>query len=398
MSNRNMSRRLRALSLVVFAVLLGSGWLLSAEPATKSGPKTPVNIELELTSKAIITAKLLTTDIRFQSEYGVVELDQKKVKQLEFLPPEEGTTAWQVNVILLDKSHLLGTILTDTLSWETPTGTVSAPVSEIAVVKFLHPKDTSLLAALIGLLTLALMEIILGVDNIIFLAILAGKLPEAERPRARRFGLIAALVTRLMLLLGLSWIMGLTKPLFTLPALPMFNTLEARGISGRDLVLLLGGLFLIWKSVREMHHKVESASHDGSKPVKTSSFWNVIFMIAIADIVFSLDSVITAVGMVDEVWVMMVAMVIAMFIMMIFAGPISNFVDKHPTVKILALSFLVLIGVILMAEGLGQHIDKGYIYFAMAFAVIVEIINLQFRRKARASKSLSSTETRPVTV
>ena len=226
------------------------------------------------------------------------------------------------------------------------------------------------------------MEVVLGVDNVIFLAILTGKLPEEQRPRARWFGLAAALGTRLLLLMTLSFLLGLTKPVFTLPAMPLFESLEARGISWRDIILLAGGLFLIGKSTFEMHEKLEHAKvENDQKPPSRSSFLKVIIMIAIVDIVFSLDSVITAVGMVDDVFVMVIAMVIAMLVMLVFAGPISRFVDHRPTVKILALSFLILIGVLLVAEGLGQHLDKGYIYFAMAFAVGVELVNIQLRGK-----------------
>jgi predicted tellurium resistance membrane protein TerC len=224
---------------------------------------------------------------------------------------------------------------------------------------------------------------VLGIDNIIFLAIVAGRLPEAQQPKARRIGLLAALGTRILLLLSLSFLLGLTKPLFTIPDLPLFHDLEAREVSIRDLILLAGGLFLIYKSVKEMHEKLEEVGSDEADVAKSravASFGGVLVQIAVLDIVFSLDSVITAVGMVDQVWVMITAMVIAMLVMMVFAGRISNFVSRHPTIKVLALAFLILIGVMLVAESLGQHIDKGYIYFAMAFAVVIEMINMRLRK------------------
>ena len=224
------------------------------------------------------------------------------------------------------------------------------------------------------------MEVVLGIDNVIFLAIISGKLPAEKQPLARRLGLGAALVTRLMLLATLSFLLGLTKPLFELPEMPLFHDHEARGISWRDVILLAGGVFLIGKSTFEMHDKVKDAQRtEASPPRKVAGFVSVILQIAVIDIVFSLDSVITAVGMVEQLWVMVAAMIVAVGIMLLFAEPIARFVEKYPTVKVLALSFLILIGVLLVAEGLGQHIDKGYIYFAMAFAVLVEFINTRLR-------------------
>ena len=225
----------------------------------------------------------------------------------------------------------------------------------------------------ISLLTLTALEIVLGIDNIIFISILAGKLPEEQRAKARQLGLSLALITRILLLLSLTWIMGLTKPLFTLPVLD-------RAISGRDLVLLLGGLFLIWKSVKEVHEKLEEADGHATSGRAHATFASVITQILILDIVFSLDSVITAVGMASNVGVMIAAVVIALGVMLVFAGAISNFVNQHPTLKMLALSFLILIGVTLVGEGLGQHIPKGYIYFSMAFAFGVEMLNLRLRK------------------
>jgi predicted tellurium resistance membrane protein TerC len=226
----------------------------------------------------------------------------------------------------------------------------------------------------ISLLTLTALEIVLGIDNIIFISILAGKLPPAEQPRARRLGLALALITRVLLLMSLTWIMGLTRPLFTLPLLQ-------QEISGRDLVLLLGGLFLLWKSVKEIHEKLEDADGHLTARQGAVSFAGVIVQILLLDIVFSLDSVITAVGMASHLGVMVAAVVIALVVMLVFAGAISDFVNRHPTLKMLALSFLILIGVTLVGEGLGQHIPKGYIYFSMAFAFGVEMLNLKLRAR-----------------
>ena len=223
----------------------------------------------------------------------------------------------------------------------------------------------------IALVTLTVLEIVLGIDNIIFISILSGKLPDAQQPRARRLGLLAAMVMRVLLLLSLAWIIQLTEPWFTV---------IGQEISGRDLILILGGLFLLGKSTYEIHDKLEGEEGHASKSVPTS-FVSVIVQIMLLDLVFSLDSVITAVGMADDLWVMIAAVVIAVAIMMISAEPISAFVHKHPTVKMLALSFLLLIGVSLLAEGFDQHISKGYIYFAMGFSVFVEMINLRLRHK-----------------
>jgi predicted tellurium resistance membrane protein TerC len=226
----------------------------------------------------------------------------------------------------------------------------------------------------ISLFTLTGLEIVLGIDNIIFISILAGKLPADRQEQARKLGLSLALITRILLLMSLTWIMGLTKPWFTLPVMHV-------GISGRDLVLLIGGLFLIWKSVREVHEKLEDEDGHATKSRAAVSFSAVIVQILLLDIVFSLDSVITAVGMVDNIWVMVAAVVIALGVMLVFAGRISDFVNKHPTLKMLALSFLILIGVTLIGEGLHFHIPKGYIYFSMAFAFGVEMLNLRLRSK-----------------
>jgi predicted tellurium resistance membrane protein TerC len=223
----------------------------------------------------------------------------------------------------------------------------------------------------IALATLTVLEIVLGIDNIVFISILAGKLRAEERARARTIGLGLAMGTRILLLLSITWVMGLTAPLFTA---------FGQEISGRDLILLLGGLFLIAKSTHEIHDKLEGAEGHGAAKA-AASFGSVLVQIALLDIVFSLDSVITAVGMAEHVGVMIIAVVVAVGVMLFSAGPISTFVEKHPTVKMLALSFLLLIGVSLIGEGFDHHIPKGYIYFAMGFSIFVEMINLRVRAK-----------------
>jgi len=237
----------------------------------------------------------------------------------------------------------------------------------------------------ISLITLSVLEIVLGIDNIIFISILAGKLPENQQKKARQLGLALAMITRVLLLLSLSWMMTLTTPLFNaanLIGLTEGEWVEKLAISGRDLILLVGGLFLIYKSTSEIHEKLEGANHaDGSK--KKLSFSATIVQILLLDIVFSLDSVITAVGMASHVEVMIAAVIIAVIVMMLAAGGISNFVNNHPTVKMLALSFLLLIGVSLLAEAFEQHIPKGYVYFAMAFSVLVEMLNLRVKSKTK---------------
>jgi predicted tellurium resistance membrane protein TerC len=236
--------------------------------------------------------------------------------------------------------------------------------------------------ALVGLLTLTVLEIVLGVDNIIFISILASKLPVAQQARARTIGLTLAMVTRILLLLSITWIIRLEGTLFSLPL--GFLGEEGRAISGRDLILTGGGLFLVGKATYEIHEKLEA--EPGHTEVRIPpSFTAVIVQILLLDVVFSLDSVITAVGMVDEVPIMIAAVVIAIGVMLFSAGAISDFVNRHPTVKMLALAFLILIGVNLIAEGLGQHIPKGYIYFAMAFSVLVEMLNLRARGKSTSA-------------
>ena len=223
----------------------------------------------------------------------------------------------------------------------------------------------------IALLTLIVLELVLGVDNVIFISILAGKLPQADQQRARRTGIMLAVVTRILLLLSLSWVISLEEALFTLPYFDI-------GISGRDLILLVGGLFLLWKSTTEIHEKLEGKEGHATAKVG-ATFMSVIIQIMLLDIVFSLDSVITAVGMVDELMIMIIAVVVAAGIMVFTSGPIGEFVEKHPTVKMLALSFLLMIGFTLVVEGLHQHIPKGYVYFAMGFSIFVEMINLRVR-------------------
>lgn len=224
---------------------------------------------------------------------------------------------------------------------------------------------------LIAFITLCALELVLGIDNIIFISIISDRLPQNQRRQARTIGLSLAIVTRVLLLLSLSWMMSLTAPLFTL-----FN----QAISGRDLILILGGLFLIAKSTHEIHQKFESIEEPHIEPKKVS-FSFIIFQILLLDIVFSLDSVITAVGMVNEIPIMVAAVIVATIIMIFASHAIAGFVDKHPTIKMLALSFLVLIGVALIAEGFDTHIPKGYIYFSMAYALTVEVLNIRLRKK-----------------
>lgn len=247
--------------------------------------------------------------------------------------------------------------------------------------------------AWISLLTLTVLEIVLGIDNIVFISILSGKLPEHQQKKARQIGLALAMITRVLLLLSLSWVMSLTATLFNMGSwidITDQEWLEKLAISGRDLILLIGGLFLIYKSTHEIHNKLEGEEEVGGKS-KVHSFAGTIVQILILDIVFSLDSVITAVGMAKHIEIMIAAVVISVIVMMISASSISNFVNKHPTVKMLALSFLLLIGVSLLAEGLDQHIPKGYIYFAMAFSILVEMLNLRMKKNSRNPVELRDT-------
>jgi predicted tellurium resistance membrane protein TerC len=225
---------------------------------------------------------------------------------------------------------------------------------------------------LIALLTLSSLEIVLGIDNIVFISILVAKLPREQQQLARRVGLLLAMGMRIALLLAISWVMGLTQPLFTVTALD-------HAFTGRDLILLLGGLFLVGKATWEIHDKLEGAEH-GHAAAKAASLGGILVQIVLLDVVFSLDSVITAVGMARDVEVMIAAVMIAVGVMLVFAKSISEFIDRHPTMKMLALSFLLLIGVVLMADGFGQHVSKGYIYAAMAFSLFVEVLNMRLRR------------------
>ena len=226
----------------------------------------------------------------------------------------------------------------------------------------------------IALATLTALELVLGIDNIIFISILAGKLPPEQRNKARRLGITLAAVTRLGLLLAIAWIVGLTAPLFSI----LDNE-----FSWRDLILIGGGLFLIGKATHEIHQKLEGAAEQVTVRAATATFGSVIAQIALLDIVFSLDSIITAVGMVEQRWVMVTAILVSIGFMLLFARPIGEFVERHPTVKVLALSFLIMIGLVLIADGFGLHIPKGYIYAAMAFSVFVEIINLWIRKRSQ---------------
>ena len=227
---------------------------------------------------------------------------------------------------------------------------------------------------LVALLTLSLLEIVLGIDNIVFISILTGKLPPVQRAKARRIGLALAMGMRIGLLFAISWVMRLTEPLFTVTRFEF---------SGRDLILLGGGLFLIAKATWEIHDKLEGGEHERGAAGKGVSFAGVLVQIMLLDVVFSLDSVITAVGMARAIWVMVAAVVISVGVMVVFANAIGEFVERHPTIKMLALSFLILIGVMLTAEGFGKHFEKGYVYSAMAFSLLVELLNMRLRRVSK---------------
>ena len=239
--------------------------------------------------------------------------------------------------------------------------------------------------AWIAFATLTALELVLGIDNIIFISILVDKLPKHQRERARKIGLFMAMFMRIGLLMVLAWIVGLVAPLFT-----VFN----QAISGRDLILILGGLFLIWKSTGEIHQSLEGAEEHASGVVK-ATFAAVILQIMIVDLVFSLDSIITAVGMVDDLRVMIAAVIVSVALMMLFASPIGRFVSDHPTIKMLALSFLVVVGVVLVAEGFGHHVPKGYVYFGMAFSLGVEMLNIHMRKRAKKPVDLHSPYEQP---
>ncbi len=231
----------------------------------------------------------------------------------------------------------------------------------------------------LALLALTTMEVVLGIDNIVFIAILSGKLPEKDRPKARRLGLIAALGMRIVMLLGIGWLLGLQATLFTVLGVE---------VSGKSMILALGGLFLLAKATHEIHGKLEGDTVEEKTAAKVhASMGMVIGQIALMDLIFSIDSVLTAVGMAEQLWVMITAVSISIGVMLIFANPISEFVERHPTVKMLALSFLLLIGMMLVAEGLGQHIPKGYIYFAMGFSLLVEMFNLRMMKVQGGKKA-----------
>jgi predicted tellurium resistance membrane protein TerC len=254
-----------------------------------------------------------------------------------------------------------------------------------------------ILHEVIALIALTAMEIVLGIDNIVFISIASSRLPAEQQKLARQVGLLAAMLMRIALLFGISWVVQAKYPIFEFTQLPLPTDLatwlanehhqEINQVSIRDLILLIGGLFLIRSSVVEIHHKVEG-QHDDHATVEKATFRGVIIQIVTLDIIFSLDSVLTAVGMAESIWVMVTAVILAVGVMLVFAGAVSGFVERHPTVKMLALSFLLLIGVMLVAEGIGTHFNKGYIYFAMAFALGVEVLNL--RMQAKAAKRLKA--------
>jgi predicted tellurium resistance membrane protein TerC len=233
--------------------------------------------------------------------------------------------------------------------------------------------------AWIAFATLTALELVLGIDNIIFISILVDKLPKERRELARRIGLFMAMFMRVGLLLVLAWIVGLVAPLFTV---------VGQEISGRDLILISGGLFLLWKSTSEIHQSIEGGEHANGNKAVQATFTSVILQIMLVDLVFSLDSIITAVGMVDDVRIMIAAVVASVALMMVFAGPIGRFVSDHPTIKVLALSFLVVVGVVLVAEGFDNHVPKGYVYFGMAFSLAVEMLNIRMRKKSARAVQL----------
>jgi predicted tellurium resistance membrane protein TerC len=239
------------------------------------------------------------------------------------------------------------------------------------------------IANLIAVITLSAMEIVLGIDNVVFVAIIAGRAKPEDRDRVRKIGLMLGVVLRIVLLFSIGWIASLTEPLFTV---------MEKGFTGKDLVLLCGGIFLLYKSVKEIHHKVEGiGEHPATAGAQVGiTFGSAIAQIAVIDLVFSLDSVITAVGMVQNIWIMVIAVLLSAVVMITSSGPIARFVDRHPTIKMLALSFLILIGVMLVAEGCGQHFNKGYIYFAMAFSLAVELLNMKIRSKTLANQAAKS--------
>jgi predicted tellurium resistance membrane protein TerC len=384
-------------ALLLFTVLRPAFAQAPSDTPAADDPAQFPEVKIQPVNGPTDEGKLKLSAVTVETETGTATIRMKHVKQIT-IHTEDGKS--HDVVLLTDKTKIEGRVLNEQFVVVKGGGSEAiwkkADVSEIKVKR---DESLPLVSILLGLLTLTAMEIVLGIDNIIFIAIVAGKLPKEQQPRARRIGLLAALGTRLALLGSLFLLLGLTAPLFTLPTFGIITDIEARQVSGRDLILLAGGLFLIGKSTFEIHEKLEHAKREGSgEPhaagAKPASFGWTIFTIAVIDIVFSLDSVITAIGMVEQLWVMMVAVVIAMIVMLYFAGPIANFVDRHPTIKVLALAFLILIGVMLVAEGLGQHMDKGYIYVAMAFSLVVEMVNMRLRgpKKPKDEKDTAKAE------
>jgi predicted tellurium resistance membrane protein TerC len=389
-----MPRRL----LSVFVVSVGLALVVLIAPRPARAQPEPVDhpqptdttpfptVLLHPVSGPDQNGKLRLRAVNLKTDVGTATIDLAHVRRITFTNDPERKAPDTVQ--LADKSLVRGRVTDERFRLDPDGGAeVVWERADVREIEVSGREKSSVSGVVLGLLTLTAMEIVLGVDNIIFLAIIAGRLPKDQQPRARKLGLAAALGTRLLLLFSLSFLLGLTAPLFTLPDLGFLHDMEAREVSWRDLILLGGGAFLIAKSTHEMHQKVEEArrARTGATPEPTGkrvSFAWTIATIAVIDIVFSLDSVITAVGMVERLWVMVAAMVLAMLVMLYFSGPIAEFVDRHPTIKVLALAFLILIGVMLVAEGMGQHIDKGYIYAAMGFALVVELVNMKLRTPA----------------
>jgi predicted tellurium resistance membrane protein TerC len=336
--------------------------------------EAPVTVQAELADRTKVKGPWSIENLKFANDLGLFDFPGRRVKQISLNGPGQDF----LDVDGLDQ-RLRGTVEIANFVIDGK----SYPRGQVRTLKQVRGGPPNVLTdILMPLVTLTAMEIVLGIDNIIFLAIVAGKLPRNQQPKARRIGLFAALATRLLLLATLTFILGLTAPVFTLPNLPFLAELEAREISWRDIILLVGGMFLIGKSTFEIHDKLERPVESHAQSARSvAGFGMVLLQIAIIDIIFSLDSVITAVGMVGELWIMVTAMIVAVAVMLMFAETISKFVARNPTLKILALSFLILIGVLLVAEGFGQHINKGYVYFAMAFSVVVEVINIRIRKK-----------------
>ena len=377
------ARRLPLATVVTVSLIAAAGLFARQDGGGEAPVESAVTVVGKRTNGPPFEGTMVAPSLRLKTDFGVAVVDVAKMKAAEFRAAKSGEVT--ATFELYDHSRMQGKFRDPTLPVKIGDATEAIDVATLTSLKFKRVVPFSIVAIVLGLVTLSAMEIVLGVDNVIFLAILVGKLPDARQRSARNIGLAAALGTRLLLLFSLSWLLGLTRPVFTLPEMPFLVDPEARDISWRDLILLAGGLFLIYKSVRELHQKVDSAGEPEGVAGKTAKFATVIMQIAVIDIVFSLDSVITAVGMVEDVWVMVVAMCVAMGVMLFFAGTISEFVDRNPTIKVLALSFLILIGALLVAESLGQHLDKGYIYFAMAFAVGIELINMQLRKPKKTA-------------